>query len=102
MTRRCEIAPTASRDIDKILSYFFERSIDAGEKFVDEFERKCRNIANFPNMGKSYSHLAPALRGALLNDYIIFYTVTEDLIEIVRVVNGYQDLEAQFPETEQE
>ncbi len=102
MMRQCRLSPSASRDLQNILNYFFERSIDAGEEFTNAFERKCRNISNFPNIGRSYSNLAPSLRGVPLEGYIIFYTVTENLIEIVRVLNGRQDLKAQFPESEQE
>ncbi|MCY6490708.1 type II toxin-antitoxin system RelE/ParE family toxin [Leptolyngbya sp. GGD] len=102
MTRRYQIAPAASRDLNRILDYFLERSIDASEKFVDEFERKCRNIVSFPNIGKSYGYLAPNLRGVLLNDYIVLYIVTDELVEVVSILHGRQDLEAQFPESWQE
>ena len=99
MPRQCRISPSASRDLQEILDYFFERSIDAGEKFTNAFERKCLNISTFPNMGKSYGHLAPLLRGVPLDKYIILYVVTEDYIEITRVLSGQQDIAAQFSES---
>jgi toxin ParE1/3/4 len=36
------------------------------------------------------------MRGLPLDGYIIFYQVVEDGIEILRVVNGRQDLDALF------
>ena len=38
------------------------------------------------------------MRGLPLNGYIIFYQVVDNNIEILRVVNGRQDLEALFVE----
>ena len=42
------ISPLASRDLDDIFDYFAEFSVDAGERFVDDFNKKCRNLAAFP------------------------------------------------------
>ena len=50
---RCSIAPSAIRDLDDISDYFLECNIKAGEKILQEFTRKCRNLATFPIMGKS-------------------------------------------------
>jgi toxin ParE1/3/4 len=30
-------------------------------------------------------------------DYIVFYQVIEDNVEILRVINGYRDLQSVFP-----
>jgi toxin ParE1/3/4 len=38
------------------------------------------------------------MRGLPLNGYIIFYQVVDNNVEILRVVNGRQDLEALFAE----
>ncbi len=49
------ISPAASQDLDEISDYFLLRSIASGERFVNAFEQKCKNLVKFPNMGKSYS-----------------------------------------------
>ena len=82
----------ASRDLDRISDYFLESSVEAGDRFVKTFTQKCKNLARFPYIGKSYAELKPGLRGLLLMDYIIFYQVVEDNVEILRVISGYQDL----------
>ncbi|WP_017652760.1 type II toxin-antitoxin system RelE/ParE family toxin [Fortiea contorta] len=94
------IALEASQDLDEILDYFLQRNIDAGERFIREFNKKCQNIAKFPNIGRSYAKFDPALRGIPLNGYIIFYRVFEDRVVIVRVVSGYRDLESLFTDDE--
>ncbi|MUG94650.1 hypothetical protein F7734_20695 [Scytonema sp. UIC 10036] len=49
------ISPEANQDLEEIIDYFTSRNIDAGERFIDEFNKKCRKLANFPNMGRSYA-----------------------------------------------
>lgn len=92
------ISPEASLDLEDIIDYFASRNIDAGERFVDEFEKKCRYLANFPNMGRSYGNIKPELRGIPLDGYIILYRIIDSGIEILRVVSGYRNLESLFTE----
>jgi toxin ParE1/3/4 len=56
---RSTISQTASRDLVEILDYFTNINIDAEERFIQEFEKKCKNMVNFPNMGRSYEDIAP-------------------------------------------
>lgn len=92
------ISPEASLDLEDIIDYFANRNIDAGERFVNEFENKCKYIANFPNMGRSYANIKTDLRGVPLDGYIILYRIIDSGIEIVRVVSGYRNLESLFTE----
>ena len=94
---RCSIAPSAVRDLDDISDYFLERNIKAGEQILQEFTKKCRNLATFPTMGKSYADIRFDLRGIPLQGYIILYRlINDDGLEIVRVVNARQDLQSLF------
>lgn len=90
------ISPAASQDLDEIIDTFLQGSIEAGERFLEKFNRKCRNLIQFPQMGRSYEDLAPGLRGIPLEGYIILYRLAGGGIEIVRVVSGYRDLPALF------
>ncbi len=49
-------------------------------------------------MGRSYEYIRQGMGGLPLNGYIIFYQVVDNNVEILRVVNGRQDLEALFTE----
>ncbi|GAB4206833.1 MAG: type II toxin-antitoxin system RelE/ParE family toxin [Coleofasciculaceae cyanobacterium] len=96
--RTLRITTPANQDLDAISEYFLEQSIDAGDRFVETFNQKCKHLARYPYIGKSYAHLRPGLRGLLLMDYIIFYRVVGDDVEILRVVSGYRNLQDVFPE----
>jgi toxin ParE1/3/4 len=93
------IAKEASQDLDEILDYFLMLNIEAGERFVQSFNRKCQNLVQFPNIGRIYDDIAPGLRGIPLNGYIIFYRIVNDELIIVRVVSGHRNLKSIFPES---
>jgi toxin ParE1/3/4 len=96
--RALRITAPASQDLESISDYFLEKSVDAGDRFVEAFSQKCQHIARFPFIGKSYGHIRPELRGLLLMDYIIFYSVSDDAIDILRVVSAYRNLQNTFGE----
>jgi toxin ParE1/3/4 len=90
------IAPTASQDLNKIADYFLTVNVIAGEKLFQLFNQKIKQLTQFPLMGRSYNHIKPSLRGLPLKGYIIFYRVSDDQIEILRIVNGHQNLSDLF------
>jgi toxin ParE1/3/4 len=90
------ISRPAIRDLEAISAYFAEVPVEAGEKFLQGFNKRCRQLASFLNIGRSYDDLQLGLRGLPLAGYIILYRVIGDGIEIVRVANGRQDLRSLF------
>lgn len=90
------ISAQALQDIDEIFDYFTTTSVEAGEKFKIEFQKKCQYLTQFPNIGRSYSEIKPNLRGISIMGYIIFYQVIEGGVEIVRLVSAYRDLQSIF------
>ena len=82
----------AVQDLDSICEYIARQNSKAASQLFDAIRKKCKLVANFPNMGKSYSKLAANLRGFVVEDYIIFYYPKEDGIDIVRVISGYRDI----------
>ncbi|MEB3214665.1 MAG: type II toxin-antitoxin system RelE/ParE family toxin [Nostocales cyanobacterium 94392] len=96
------ISPSATRDLNQIADYFLTHNLETGEKLFKEFNKKCKNLANFPQMGRSYAHIKPSLRGLPLDGYIIIYQIIDDRVEILRVVSGRQDLESLFTHSDNE
>ena len=60
------IAPSASRDLNQISEYFLSRNLEAGEKLLQEFKKKCKYLVSFPNIGKSYDDLKIGLQSLSL------------------------------------
>ena len=42
------ISPTAIRDLEDIIDYFTERNVEAGDRLLNEFTKKCRYLTQFP------------------------------------------------------
>jgi toxin ParE1/3/4 len=100
MNHRYVINILATQDLKEIANYFTTNSIEAGEQFFRKFDRRCEQLINFPNIGRSYAEIYPDLRGLPLDGYIIFYRVLDDGIEILRVVNARRDLPSIFEDQE--
>ena len=90
------ISQPAIRDLESISSHFAEVNIEAGENFLQGFSKRCKQLASFPNSGRSYDDIQAGLRGLPLEGYVILYRVINDGIEIVRVASGRQDLQSLF------
>jgi toxin ParE1/3/4 len=86
----------AIQDINEICDYLSTKNYTVASRFFDTVRQKCKVVANFPNMGKSYEYLSPKLRGFIVDDYIIFYYPTEDGINVARILSGYRDFDAIF------
>ena len=90
----------AVQDLDNICEYIARQNLKAASQLFDAIRKKCKLVANFPNMGKNYKKLATNLRGFVVEDYVVFYYPREDGIDIVRVISGYRDFESLFLEDE--
>jgi toxin ParE1/3/4 len=90
------LAPSTIRDLDRLSEYFLETNVEAGERLFKALNQQFYNLTQFPNLGKSYPQLNSNIRGLLVEKYIIFYRVTTTQVEIVRVVDGRQDLTQLF------
>jgi toxin ParE1/3/4 len=74
--------------------------VEAGEIFFQEFNRKCQQLVLFPQSGKSYADIRKDLRGLSLKNYIIFYRVLGEDIEILRVISGRRNFSSIFSSSE--
>lgn len=90
--KQLAITLDASHDLSEISDYFLKQSVDAGDRFIELFTKKCQQLSQFPYSGRSYAAFAQNLRGLALMNYIIFYQIVEEeRIEILRVVSGYRN-----------
>ncbi len=88
----------ARLDIKEISQFITRENPQAATRFVNAVEQKCKTLAEFPNMGRSFDYLAPSLRGFTISNYVIFYRPIDDGIEVERVLSGYRDFDALFSE----
>ena len=102
MKRRLLKYPEANRDLIEIADYIARDSIDAALRFLDAADATFLDLLAFPGMGAvrdvkndQLGELRSwAVRG--FANYLIFYRVTNEGIEIVRVLHGARDIDRQF------
>jgi toxin ParE1/3/4 len=89
----------AEVDLLETGSYLSQYSQEASDKFLEEIMETCELLAAQPGMGRKRDDLRLGLRSFGVKDYLVFYRVSGDELEVVRVVSGRRDLEALFSES---
>ena len=64
-------ADRAIQDLDEICDHVAQSDSGAASRLFDAIRQKCKLVAGFPAMGKSYSQLSPRLRGFTVDGYVI-------------------------------
>ena len=101
MTPELYLTQPALQDIEGIADYIASQSgLEQGERFLSKLDAKLAKIAQFPKLGRLREEILPELRSVSMDSYLIFYTVMESRVEILRVVSGYRDLTALFSDSD--
>jgi toxin ParE1/3/4 len=97
VSRIYTITTAASQDIDGILSRLAAiGSLTTADQFLNTLNRKLKHLAAFPMIGIARPEWGPQHRSIPIERYVIVYRVTDELVEIIRVMSGYQDLDDFF------
>jgi toxin ParE1/3/4 len=96
-------APEAIADIDEIWNHY-ERVAgrNTAEKFVREIGKVVSVIEDHPFAGRLRSELRPGFRSFATGPHVVFYRVVNDNPEIMRVLDGRQDIEEIFADHDQD
>lgn len=94
--------PQAARDIEECFVFIAEENLDAGVYFLVAVEDSIEQIAQFPEIGKKREFSDKRFQNVRMwhvkkyENYLIFYEVVEDRVEIIRVLHGSRDIEELF------
>ena len=92
------ILPAADRDVDELGAYISRDSTDSALRFFESVAATYDLILEAPGSWPIYelapSRLVDLRKRAALNfpNYLIFYRIDADMVEIVRVVHGARDI----------
>lgn len=86
----------AVEDLGEIWDYTVKTwSENQAEIYYSLLMDSCQEIANKPNLGKSYDVVEKNILGFKTGQHLIFYrTVTENEIEVVRILHGMMDMKS--------
>jgi toxin ParE1/3/4 len=92
VTRR----PHAEADILEIWGYIAEDSVMAADRWVDKLDEKFALWAMQPMMGRARDELLSGIRSLVFGRYVVFFQPLPDGIDVVRVLHGSRDIDANF------
>ncbi|MDP1866119.1 type II toxin-antitoxin system RelE/ParE family toxin [Bradyrhizobium sp.] len=92
-------SPEALDDIDRLWEYYAGTAGRAiADKLLREVVRVVATIDDFPLAGRSRDEIRTGLRSLAASPHVVFYRLNDDRPEIVRVLDGRQDMEDIFSE----
>jgi toxin ParE1/3/4 len=93
-------SPDALADLSEIWNYYAKvASRHTADKIVREIGEMCRLLEDNPFAGRARDELRSGLRSIAARPHVVFYRVSNDAPEIVRVLDGRRDLDEIFAET---
>src|SRR5207244_1926673 len=94
------ILPAADADIDQSFYYLQEQGgLETAFRFVDKLQESLERLRKMPSIGSPRNFASSRLRGLRqwrvkgFEDYLIFYRVTEERIDVFRVLHRRRDIE---------
>jgi len=90
----------AIEDLSAIWNYTFDAWLERqADLYYAALISSCGDLAQNPNIGRNYEEIAENLYGYRANRHVIFYRViSDDEIEIVRILHGNMDLKNRIRE----
>ncbi len=102
MTFRIFKRPAAERDIEECFVYIAEDDLDIGISFLVAIEESLDQLSRFPFAGRVKDFPNEKLADIRIwyvkgfENYLIFYMVGENEIDLVRVLHGARDIDSYF------
>ena len=92
------ISDEAKADLVDIWLYIAEDNIPAADQMTGKFHDLFRRLTKFPEMGRERPEInvVTDLRSLPVDNYVVFYQVTDDAIRIHRVLHGSMDIPSVF------
>ncbi len=86
-----EYLPAAQADLEEIFAYILNDDPAAAAKFVDRIDITISQLARFPLLGpvpKDPRHQHLGYRMLVVDNYLVFYVIKDQVVEIRRVLHG--------------
>jgi toxin ParE1/3/4 len=79
-------------DLQRINDWIADESLDRAEQFTNELIEVCERISDSPDSNQAIGTYGDDIvRRKVFGNYLVFYRILSDDIEIVRVLHGAQD-----------
>lgn len=88
--------PAAERDLIDIWTYIAADNPDAADRLLDAIADRIEQLRKHPRMGRLRPDIAVDARFLPIGNRVVLYRLTDEVIEIVRVVHGARDVTSLF------
>ena len=88
---RVEYLPIAVADLDDIFIFVADNSPQAAMELIDRIDASIAGLESFPEMGLIAKPPRLARKGyrvLIVDEYLVFYVLLDDIVEIRRIVSG--------------
>ncbi len=86
------IAPAAKNDLKDIYQYGLRQwGLAQSERYLATIKNQFWQLTQQPFMGTERNELLPEARSLPIGSHTLFYRVTANTVEIVRILHGRQD-----------
>jgi toxin ParE1/3/4 len=82
------LSSRADADMLMVWEYIAQDSINTADRMIDQFTEAFERIAQFPESGERYEYPKGELRRVVVSPYLIFYRVTGDEVQVLRVLHS--------------
>jgi toxin ParE1/3/4 len=82
------LSSVAESDVVAIWEYIARDNLAAADRTIDRFTAAFERAAQFPEAGQRYDHPKGEFRIVIVSPYLVFYRITGDEVDIVRVLHG--------------
>ncbi|MBI5102804.1 MAG: type II toxin-antitoxin system RelE/ParE family toxin [Nitrospirae bacterium] len=94
--KKCDVRllSIAEDDIAEIVAFIAQDNPDAALKLADKIESRLARLADFPSLGRIPAEEELAVLGyryLIVENYLVFYTVTAKTVLIHRILHGARD-----------
>jgi toxin ParE1/3/4 len=89
-----EWSSIAQNDLNKIIDYIAQDSLEYALLFYEQVREKVENLTQFPKMGRKVPELDdPNIRELILRNYRLIYQILGAKIQIIRLNHGSRILD---------
>jgi len=84
--------PRARLDLMEIWTYIADDNETAANRLLRRIDSVLVMLADTPLAGRARPELRPDIRSFSIGNYVVFYVVRPDAIDVVRVLSRYRDI----------
>jgi toxin ParE1/3/4 len=89
---RLRYTSAAWDDLTEIMEYIAADNLSAADRWVEKMQQRCKLIATNPEMGQLRPEYGDRIRSVSVGRFVIFHRLTNDTLEIVRIIPGDQNV----------